>query len=136
MLRAGRTLSAGMIAGTAVSALVLVALGIAGIVLFRRHRRRRPKYVFDEPDAAAENKKGTSGTNGGTSSTYGTTSSSSISTELRKAAFHIDPKDIIIEQNEHGNIMLGKGAFGEVCLTALMLLWSPRISPLSRTRRA
>ena len=125
MLRAGRTLSAGMISGTAVSALVLVALGVAGIVLFRRHRRRRPKYVFDEPDAAAENKKGTSGTNGGTSSTYGTygtTSSSSISTELRKAAFHIDPKDIVVEQNEHGNVMLGKGAFGEVCRTALMLL--------------
>ncbi len=118
LLCAGRTLSAGMIVGTVVSALVLIALGIAGIVLYRRHRRRRPKYVFDEPDAAAENKKGASGTNGNTSSAYGTTSSSAISTELRKAALHIDHKDIIIEQNERGNVMLGKGAYGEVCRTA------------------
>ena len=43
----------------------------------------------------------------------GTTSSSTISDELRRAAFHINPKDIIIEQGEHGPVQLGKGAFGE-----------------------
>ena len=43
----------------------------------------------------------------------GTTSSSTISDELRRAAFHINPKDIVIEQGEHGPVLLGKGAFGE-----------------------
>ena len=43
----------------------------------------------------------------------GTTASSTISDELRRAAFHINPKDIVIEQGEHGPVLLGKGAFGE-----------------------
>ena len=43
----------------------------------------------------------------------GTSGSSTISDELRRAAFHINPKDIVIEQGEHGSLLLGKGAFGE-----------------------
>jgi hypothetical protein len=102
----------GVICGAVAAALALIALGIAGVLLLRRRRRQRPKYMFDEPAAADGEKRTTSGT-GGTSGTNGTTGSSTISAELRKAAFHIDPKDIIIEQNEGGNVLLGRGAYGE-----------------------
>ncbi len=107
--------SVGVICGSVAAALVLIALGIAAVLLLRRRRRRRPKYMFDEPAAAdCEKRIITSGGTGGTSGTNGTTGSSTISAELRKAAFHIDPKDIIIEQNEGGNMLLGRGAYGEV----------------------
>ena len=52
-----------------VGAVVLMVAGIAGVLLYRRHRRMRPKYMFDEP-SMLEDKKGHSGTNG-TSGTNG-----------------------------------------------------------------
>lgn len=112
---AGRPLPTAAIGGIVVGAVALMALGVLGVLLVRRLRRSRRKYVFDEP-SDQEYKKGTSGTNG----TTGTSDSSAISAELRKAAFHIDPKDIVIEQNEHGNVLLGRGAFGEVRAAAAL----------------
>ena len=58
-----------MVVGAVVGAIVLMVAGIAGVLLYRRHRRMRPKYMFEEP-AMLEDKKGLSGTNG-TSGTNG-----------------------------------------------------------------
>lgn len=62
-------------------------------------------------------------TKGKPGSGTGTTSTSSmvsyLSEELRTAAFHIDPKDVVVEQDAHGHpLLLGKGAFGAVRLSA------------------
>ena len=67
--RAARGTSTSVVVGAVVGAIVLIAAGILGVLLYRRHRRMRPKYIFEEP-SMLEDKKGHSGTNG-TSGTNG-----------------------------------------------------------------
>lgn len=66
--RAARGISTSVVVGAVVSAIVLMVAGILGVLLYRRHRRMRPKYMFEEP-SMLEDKKGHSGTNGTTGTT-------------------------------------------------------------------
>ena len=97
-----------MVGGSLAGAVAMVALSVTAAYLLLRHRRTRRTSCkpgdFEALDAA--------GRAGGT----GTSAvSSAISDELRRAAFKIKAKDIVIQHDERtdGPVLLGKGSFGE-----------------------
>ena len=92
--------------GTAVGAVVLIALALAGAVLLRRHRRHRPTRVIDDPVEAVEPEKG------------------SIINVFSLGPRMSDPKDIVIDKDERGiDVLLGEGSFGEVGLAQCWWKW-------------
>ena len=98
-----------MVGGSLAGAVAMVALSVTAAYLLLRHRRTRRTSCkpgdFEALDAA--------GRAGGT----GTSAvSSAIScAKLRRAAFKIKAKDIVIQHDERtdGPVLLGKGSFGE-----------------------
>ena len=94
-----------VVGGSLAGVLAAVALSAATAYLLLRRRRRRQ----------TSGKAGDFEALGGTGGTGASTASTAISDELRQAAFHINPKDIVFQEDERdrGPVLLGKGSFGE-----------------------